>query len=179
MIMALFIWLSGVNANAATETINCTSRQSSYNCLLCNCYFETRGEPLVGKIAVAKTVLSRMDSNEFPDTACGVVFQPSQFSWTNDSYRNTVKVSKPEDQAALQQCRDAANTALDEGPNGLLYFYNPRKVTPSWARKMRNCGRAGEHVFMVPKSETCPRNLGANPPNTVAPKKSSGGGTAR
>ena len=167
--------LALVGQSVMAETLACTQRQSSYNCLVCNCFFETRGEPKAGLIAVAKTVLSRVASDEFPDSICSVVFQPSQFSWVSDSNSNTISVQKPEDVLELNQCKEAANIAMDEGANGLLYFYNPRKASPKWAYRMSNCGRAGEHVFMVPRGKTCPRNLGANPPRTQQRKSSTGG----
>jgi len=168
-----------VGQSVLAETLACTQRQSSFNCLVCNCFYETRGEPKVGKIAVAKTVLSRVASDEFPDSICAVVFQPSQFSWVSDSNTNTINVKKPEDILALKECKEASNIAMDEGANGLLYFYNPRKASPAWARRMTNCGRAGEHVFMVPRGTTCPRNLGGNTPANPQQRRSSTGGATR
>lgn len=180
MKILVFLLMIFTSQLAMAESMTCTQRQSSFNCLVCNCYYETRGEPMEGKVAVAKTVLSRIDSPEFPDSACAVIYQPSQFSWTPDSSAVTLNAREPGDRQALKDCREAANKALDDGPNGLIYFYNPRKASPAWARRMRNCGRAGSHVFMVPREDTCPRNLGANPATrTQQPKKSSNGGAAR
>lgn len=60
-------------------------------CLAEAVYFEAKGEPLSGKIAVAQVVLNRVNSPQFPNTVCGVVYQPSnnperpaacQFSFT-------------------------------------------------------------------------------------------------
>ncbi len=174
------LFLSLATQTAFAETMSCKPNSSSYNCLVCNCYHETRGEPKVGMIAVAKTVLSRAQSDEFPDTVCGVVYQPSQFSWTADSYSNNINAKEPKDIQALQDCKAAADTAIDEGANGLLYFYNPRKVTPGWSRRVTSCGRAGNHVFSVSRGDTCPRHLGAAAnTGTQQQKKSSGGGSAR
>lgn len=175
------LFMSFATQTAIAETMSCTRNTSSYNCLVCNCYHETRGEPQIGKIAVAKTVLSRAQSDEFPNTVCGVIYQPSQFSWTADSYKNDISVRDPEDRQALQDCRRASDTAIDEGANGILYFYNPRKVTPAWSRRVTSCGRVGNHVFSVARGDTCPRQLGTAAPSTRTQqqKKSSGGGTAR
>lgn len=170
--------LSLAAQSAFSQTMTCSPNSSSYDCLVCNCYHETRGENLEGKIAVAKTVLSRAQSNAFPDSVCRVVYQPSQFSWTFDSYGNNINAREPGDRQALRDCRAASDTAIDEGANGLLYFYNPRKVTPSWARRMTSCGRVGNHVFSVPRGDTCPRQLGASP-RPAAPQRPSGGGSAR
>lgn len=180
LIICFTLWIGYQNAGAAPDTMTCNRNQSSFNCLVCNCYHETRGEPMEGKIAVAKTVLSRKESEEFPDSVCGVVYQPAQFSWTADSYRNNISASKIEDKEALKDCRAAIDLSINEGPNGLIYFYNPRKVTPAWARRATSCGRAGEHVFLVPRGEKCPTSLGANHRSGARQKqKSSGGGVAR
>lgn len=44
-------------------------------CLAKTVYFEARGEPARGQIAVANVVLNRAASIEHPDSICGVVQQ--------------------------------------------------------------------------------------------------------
>lgn len=158
LILASLFWSSNL---LAAETVTCSIRQSSFDCLLCNCYHEARGESRDGKIAVLKTVLSRMEDRRFPSTACGVVFQRSQFSWTSKRSPN-ISVSKPEDRQSLNDCREAVNTALNEGPNGILYFYNEDAVTPAWLSVTSKCGKIDDHVFLVPRGASCPRSIGAN-----------------
>ena len=51
------------------------------NCLANAVYFESKGEPLAGQLAVAKVVMNRTTSGRFASTICGVVKQPSQFSF--------------------------------------------------------------------------------------------------
>lgn len=41
---------------------------------------EAEGESELGKRLVIDTILNRMDSNRFPDTVRGVIYQPHQFS---------------------------------------------------------------------------------------------------
>lgn len=53
-----------VNHDAVAETMSCHKNQSSYQCLVCNCYHESRGEPQEGKIAVAKTVSSNRNDRQ-------------------------------------------------------------------------------------------------------------------
>lgn len=50
-------------------------------CMSSVIHHEARGEPYAGKVAVASVVLNRKDSPRFPNTVCGVVKQPRQFSW--------------------------------------------------------------------------------------------------
>ena len=44
-------------------------------CLAMAIYFEARGEPTVGQIAVAHVIMNRVESDDFPNTVCGVVTQ--------------------------------------------------------------------------------------------------------
>jgi len=51
------------------------------NCLAGAIYFESRNEPLDGQLAVGRVIVARAKSGRFPDSYCGVVYQPSQFSF--------------------------------------------------------------------------------------------------
>ena len=159
---ALFLCLASFSSKVMASAITCNSRQSSYNCLLCNCYHETRGESTNGKVAVAKVVLSRSESDEYPNAICKVVYQDSQFSWTNDRIANSINAVRTEDKASLDECKSAINTAMHEGANGVLYYYNPDKAQPRWARAYTLCGRVENHVFLTPRGTKCPKNLGTN-----------------
>ena len=44
-------------------------------CLATAIYFEARGEPIRGQIAVGQVILNRVRSPQFPQTICGVVYQ--------------------------------------------------------------------------------------------------------
>ena len=45
------------------------------HCMAEAIYFESRGEPLLGQIAVGNVILNRVSSNRFPNTICKVVHQ--------------------------------------------------------------------------------------------------------
>lgn len=49
--------------------------QTELKCLAQAIYYEARGEPLPGQIAVAEVVLNRADSKRYPSSVCGVVFK--------------------------------------------------------------------------------------------------------
>ena len=51
------------------------------DCLASAVYFEARGEPIEGQLAVAEVVLNRAQSGRYPRTVCQVVTQPWQFSF--------------------------------------------------------------------------------------------------
>ncbi|MBF0307485.1 MAG: cell wall hydrolase, partial [Alphaproteobacteria bacterium] len=79
-------------------------------CLALNIYFEGRGEPTEGRVAVAQVTLNRVAHPDWPKTVCGVVRQggpmaPCQFSWYCDGLPD-----RPTDRAAW---RDAQALARD------------------------------------------------------------------
>ncbi|NDH02271.1 MAG: cell wall hydrolase, partial [Marivivens sp.] len=41
-------------------------------CIAMAVYFEARGEPIAGQLAVAQVVLNRVDDDRHPDNACDV-----------------------------------------------------------------------------------------------------------
>ena len=76
---------------ARVLSIRARSARYDIECLALNVYFEARGEPFIGKIAVAHVVLNRMRDRRFPASACMVVQQGDhrvrhncQFSWWCD-----------------------------------------------------------------------------------------------
>jgi spore germination cell wall hydrolase CwlJ-like protein len=118
-------------------------------CLVCNIYFEARGEPHTGKVAVGRTTLTRITRSEYPDSICGVVWQKNQFSWTSRGVRRLPKSGSP-DYANLRESVSAAKEVFQRGPNGMAHFCNPKKSKCAW-RKTPSCTarkkRIGNHVF--------------------------------
>lgn len=179
IIFLFFIILTPFTAESqSTITQACNRNQSSMDCLVCNCYHESRGEIYDGKVAVNKVVMSRAKSKAYPNSICGVIWQRAQFSWTADRIPNNISIParRAGDQRAFRECQRASEVALQEGANGVLNFYNPKKASPRWARSMRKCGRVGNHLFLTPKWSTCPglKHLGASGTNKpTQPKPSS------
>lgn len=107
-------------------------------------YAESRGEPLLGKIAVGNVVMNRVESKLFPNTIYGVIFDRKygvQFTpiVTGAIYNN-----------ANAECIRAAKMVL-EGTSvndGVLYFMNPKIATSNWISKNRTFAFAiGNHWF--------------------------------
>ena len=95
-------------------------------CLARAVYWESRGEPLAGQLAVAEVVINRARSGRFAPTLCGVVRQPSQFS--------AVAVARI---ATGQLARGSAPNAL---------FFHARRINPGW-RRLTRIATVGNHVF--------------------------------
>lgn len=112
-------------------------------CLAKVIYYEARGEPRKGKLAVAKVTLNRLNSGKFADTVCDVVYQPGQYSWVK-------KPQKIRDLKAWSESVELAKYAISTGVAELqhfpaLYFHNVQ-VKPAW-RKRRVVARIGRHIF--------------------------------
>lgn len=126
-------------------------------CLALNIYFEARNEPYDGKLAVAQVTRNRVESERFPNTYCGVVWQQTknrntgkkvaQFSWTLDG-----KPDNPYNQNMFEVAYEVAEEVLRYGKkSGIIesnvFNYHAVYVKPAWARQMRKVARIGNHVF--------------------------------
>lgn len=120
------------------------ARWADIECLAKNIYHEARGEGLAGKIAVAQVTVNRVHSGKFQPTVCGVVYAPSQFSWTLDR-RKRVR-----DQQAWQASVSIARAVLTQAVRlpefPALYFHTPQ-VNPRWNRDKTVVARIGNHIF--------------------------------
>lgn len=120
------------------------ARWADVECLAKNIYHEARGESLAGKIAVAQVTINRMESRQFQNTICGVVYAPSQFSWTLD------KRKRVRDQEAWRVSVNIARAVLTQAVRlpafPALYFHTPQ-VNPRWNRDKRVLARIGNHIF--------------------------------
>ena len=71
-------------------------------CLATGIYFESKGEPLAGQLAVGKVIANRANSGgRFPSTYCGVLFQRGQFSFVRGHSLPTVSHSNRQWQTAV------------------------------------------------------------------------------
>lgn len=105
---------------------------------------ESKGESLLGQIAVGNVILNRVASDKFPDTVKAVVFDRKDAVQFEPVSNGTI-YDAPTDQSVLA-ARLALNGANAAGP--CLYFFNPALSEGLWIR--RNCayfGSIGCHAF--------------------------------
>ena len=100
------------------------SRQE-LQCLVKNTYYEARGEPQEGQIAVAQVVLNRVDHKDYPKTICRVVYQQKQFSWT--AHKQKAEINWQEWQGSLNASVLAYNL-----PRINATHYHNLTVHPKW-----------------------------------------------
>ena len=112
-------------------------------CMAVAIYFEARGEPINGQLLVAETIINRVADERWPDTVCGVVKQPHQFSFYSDGMSD-----KPRDMEAYEIAREVAAVALcgDHLWSGALY-YHTHAVRPVWRHALEPIKVEGNHIF--------------------------------
>ena len=121
-----------------------TTGDEQGDCLASSVYYESKGEPLNGQLAVAQTVMNRTASGRFPTTVCGVVRQPGQFSFLKGG-----AIPKPSHENSAWQRAVAVATIARQGlwkqiaPSAL--FFHARRVSPGWG-KIR-VASLGNHIF--------------------------------
>ena len=110
-------------------------------CLARAVYFEARGEPLEGQLAVAQVILNRVASGRFASTVCGVVNQHGQFSFD----RSRTPADGRDWRTAKAIAAIAATAAWDAVAPRATAFHATR-VAVGWA-SMHKVGTIGNHVF--------------------------------
>jgi hypothetical protein len=123
-------------------------------CLTQAVYFEARGEPLEGQLAVAQVVLNRHARHGFPKSICGVVFEhrpgapawACQFSFACDKYPDVVW-----NRDAWENAKAIAFLAnsrrLPDVTGGRATHYHTTWVTPPWALAIDERRTLGNHIF--------------------------------
>ena len=135
---ALGISLSGSGDSAAAGSYN----ESEIYTLARLVHAEARGEPYVGKVAVAAVVLNRVRSAAFPNTISGVIYQAGAFDCVADG-----QINMSPDSDSLRAARDAMNGWDPTG--GCVYYYNPAKSTSAWIWSREVRLTIGAHSFAV------------------------------
>jgi len=114
------------------------------DCLAGAIYFEAKSESLPGQLAVGRVIVARSRSGRFPDSYCGVVFQPSQFSFVRGRVMPAVNRSSRQWQNAAAIARIADAGSWQSPVEGALYFH-ARHVSPGW--RLTRMGRLENHIF--------------------------------
>lgn len=115
------------------------------DCLASAVYFESKGEPLEGQLAVAEVILNRVKSPQFPDTICGVVKQRNQFSFVRGGHIPSPPASSRAWHRAVAIAQIATQDLADSAVSTALFFH-ATYVRPGW-RGLTRVASVGNHVF--------------------------------
>ena len=130
-------------------------------CLATAIYFEARGEPTVGQIAVGQVIMTRVADYRYPSTVCEVVKEGYYYSWNTSipipdkcqfSFYCDGKPETIEDEQAYLWAEEIAS--------GLLYgelnhidltegstHYHADYVYPAWREQKTKMITIGNHIF--------------------------------
>jgi N-acetylmuramoyl-L-alanine amidase len=130
------------------------AERRNLECLAKNVYFEARGEPRAGMVAVAEVTMNRKASRPYPDSICGVVYQKNwdplrgryvgAFSWTEFDV-----LPAPGGEAwgqALAVAEAVYYRRVAPTLQGALHFHATH-IRPEWAKERKLVARIGRHVF--------------------------------
>ena len=129
-------------------------------CLAQAVFFEARGEPFVGKVAVASVVMNRTLDPRFPNDVCAVVKQgpvyknrpdiplknKCQFSFYCDGKSDEINM-------VLRSAKESVAVAYfilsGQGLDvtGGATFYHATYVQPYWASQKTRTVRIDKHIF--------------------------------
>lgn len=103
-------------------------------------YGEARGEPYEGQIAVAAVILNRLESDTFPNTISGVIFEPRAFTAVADG-----QIWLEPNETSRRAVQDAIN-GMDPS-DGCEYYFNPDTATSAWIWTRPQHKQIGKHIF--------------------------------
>ncbi|MGY6637887.1 MAG: cell wall hydrolase [Erythrobacter sp.] len=115
-------------------------------CLAGAVYFESRGEPLSGQLAVAQVIINRADDPRFPASYCSVVHQAGQFSFIKKGRMPHIR----EHTAAWTRARaiaEIAHKGLWESEANEAVFFHARYVRPGWSQRKQRLAQINTHIF--------------------------------
>jgi N-acetylmuramoyl-L-alanine amidase len=105
---------------------------------------ESDGEPFEGQVAVAATILNRLQDPLYPKTIPGIIYQVD-----NGRYQYSPVLDGRINQAASASAYRAVLLACSgwDPSNGANGFYNPTKTTNQWVTSQPVTVTIGRHIF--------------------------------
>lgn len=136
-----------------------TLTESDLDTLIRTIHGEARGEPMLGKVAVAHVILNRVRNPSWwsrkagadipDDTVRAVCLKPWQFSCWNHNDPNRAEIIK----ATAPELRDESTAAgyatsgIWADPTGGACHYHTVGLTPPWSQGRKPDLQIGGHVF--------------------------------
>ncbi len=113
-------------------------------CLAVAIYFEAKGEPLPGQLAVANVILNRVRSGRYPSNACSVITQRGQFSFVRGGQLPGVDTAKDAYRTALKLAK-VATAELWDSPAPRALFFHATRI--GMGRGGTAIAQIGHHIF--------------------------------
>ena len=164
------IWVPTIEVNEAKYTKHIFDKEvlpyrilldpKQKHCLALNIYFEAAVESTAGKLAVAQVTLNRVNSERYPETICGVIYEGPhtangfpkrnmcQFSWYCDGKHDNPnhkgkawKVSQNIAEYVLQ------NPGMLDITDSATHYYADYIPAPRWAKERDKTVKIDTHIF--------------------------------
>ena len=137
-------------------------------CMAKNIFFEAAIESTAGKLAVAHVTLNRVDSKNFPNTVCEVVYQGPhytsasgkqlpkrnrcQFSWYCDGKGDDPREGSRlwEDSQELAKYILLRQDELPDITDGALHYHASYIDAPNWTVRKKITTKIDTHIFYRP-----------------------------
>ena len=116
----------------------------SLRCLAGAIYFESKGEPLAGQLAVANVIINRTKSGRFPTEICSVIKQRGQFGFVRRGLIPSIDEGRAAWRTAMAVAKVALVAAWDSPAPRALYFNTPDRVP---AARLTRIASIGNHIF--------------------------------
>jgi spore germination cell wall hydrolase CwlJ-like protein len=129
---------------AAVAAQDADAMDREMTCLAAGVYFESKGEPLAGQLAVAETIINRTKSGRFAKSICGVLTQRGQFSFVRGGYVPTAEGRKGW-ATAVAVSKVALRDLWNSPASSALYFHARRVGSQGW--RATKIASIGNHVF--------------------------------
>lgn len=158
LIAVASVFLFATLANAE-ESIDCDQvRNNGKLCLACNIYHEARGESLSDQIMVGHSTMARVKDEHYPNEICAVVWQPWQYSWTNDGNSDVVtepevwrEIIKSVSELVLMHWNDDSFVIAPEDVNISdledVKWYHNDTVNPDWTARADIVWDSSAHTY--------------------------------
>ncbi|WP_230986592.1 cell wall hydrolase [Cohnella fermenti] len=110
---------------------------------------EAGGESYTGKVAVAASILNRVDDPEWPDSIIDAIFQVDTYNGVSYYQYSPVLDKRIYSVTPSQDTIQAVDAALNgyDPTLGAVVFYNPAKTDNAWVRSRQATVQIGNHVF--------------------------------
>jgi spore germination cell wall hydrolase CwlJ-like protein len=142
----ILLLLAAVASHVQQVKAEQASERAERSCLTQALYYEARGEGERGEEAVAEVILHRVQSRRYPNSICGVVYEPHQFSFVDDGSRTRAR-----DPDAWGAAKRLAGRIMHDGVEASLtrgaMFYHTVDVQPEWSASFVRTVKIGRHIF--------------------------------
>ena len=145
-IAILLAYNAPIAQSSPTKSVASVSNKE-LDCMAKAIYFEAGHEKELGKVAVGKVVLNRMNSAVYPDNVCAVVYQKNykargcQFTWACRKHVKIVSNKAWEESLAIARGVLAGN--FNDPTKGATSFNN----RPFKSKGLKHTVKIGNHYF--------------------------------